>query len=139
MRRLSLTTLMILAAFASGLALGGRWPPSVSAQTGADEILWDNDGESLVLSNQTADGAFLVTGAYKPGASVQPPPWYSNGVLKITRSSDLGELFVYKLRPELACDPIKCRRCDDGGTLCPTPDWPPILHAQDVRSVIDHY
>jgi hypothetical protein len=136
MRSLSITALMILAAFALGLTLGGQMPREAAALEESNGVAWENDGVSLALYNQTEEEAFLVTGAYKPGAIVQSPPWYSTGAIKLS-ASNLDKVVVYKLQPELACSPIECRRCDEGA-LCPTPDWPPLQGAKEVRSLIDY-
>lgn len=137
MRSLSITTLMILAAFVLGLALGGQVPREVAAQEEQGGIGWEINGGNLLLSNETEDGAFLVTGAFRVGAAVQSPPWYSQGSLKIA-AQDLDKVVVYKLQPELACDPRECRRCDEGA-LCPTPDWPPLVGAKPIQSVVDYW
>ena len=137
MRSLSITALLIAVAFVFGLALGGQMPREVAAQSQSEGISWETDGQSLRLINETADTAYLVTGNYALGAAVQAPAWYSAGTLKLSQSNDLDKIYVYKLQAELACDPRTCRRCDEGA-LCPTPDWPPPIGTQEVRSVVDH-
>ncbi len=134
MRSLSITALMLLAAFALGLAMGGELPRTVSAQDEPDEILWDySKGGKLSLFNQTNDQAFLIRGTYNEDAGVEEPPSEAPGVFTTYVSSD-DEIIVYKLTAELMCDPRECRRCN--GQVCPAPPWP---MPEDNRSKFSSY
>lgn len=131
MRSLSITVLMILAAFALGLALGGELPRSVSAQDEQEEeITWDHDGEKLVLFNQTDDEVFLVRGKTDEEAGAEPPG-DSSGYMAMS-ATGVDEILVYKLKAELICDPRQCRRCN--GEFCPAPQWPPF--DEDVKALL---
>jgi len=123
MRSLSITALMILAAFALGLVLGGELPRTVSAQDEPEEILWDYDRGKLSLFNQTDDQAFLIRGRYDEEGGAEVPPAEAYGVFT-TYVSSTDEIVVYKLQAELMCDPRECRRCN--GQVCPAPPWPPL-------------
>lgn len=123
MRSLSITALMVLAAFALGLALGGELPRTVSAQDEPDEILWDYHKGKLSLFNQTEDQAFLIRGKYDEAEGAEVPPAETYGVFT-TYASSVDEIVVYKLTAELMCDPRECRRCN--GQVCPAPPWPPL-------------
>jgi hypothetical protein len=135
MRSLSITTLMILAAFALGLAMGGELPRSVSAQDEPDELSWDYAGEKLLISNETNDRLFLMRGEYEPGATPQVPAWEAQGNVKVS-TTGLDEIFVYALEPKLVCSPRECRRCN--GELCPAPQWPPF-EGKEIGSVVNPY
>ena len=134
MRSLSITALMILAAFVLGLALGGQMPrEAAAAQDVSEGIGWENDGQSLTLINMTQDGGFVALGELRAGATALPS--HVNGILKIP-VADLKQTYVYRLEPVWACDPRECRFCD--GSVCPIPPRPPI-NPPGIRSVIDQF
>lgn len=133
MRSLSITALMVLAAFALGLALGGELPRSVSAHGEPEEILWDLDGEKLTLFNQTEDQAFLVRGLYDEAAGAEEPPSEVSGVFTTYMGSS-DQLVIYKLTAELMCDPRECRRCN--GQVCPAPPWPLPGHEDNMYNSV---
>lgn len=133
MRSLSITALMILAAFALGLALGGELPRSVSAQDEPGELSWVYAGEKLFISNETNDRLFLMRGEYVPGVIPPIPAWESQGNVKVS-TTGLDQIFVYGLEAKLVCDPRECRRCN--GELCPAPQWPPF-DGKEIGSMIN--
>ena len=132
MRSLPITVLLILAAFALGLTLGGELPRSVSAQDEQEEISWDHDGENLVLFNQTDKEVFLVRGKTDEDAGAEAPPKDASGYVAVA-ATGVDEILVYKLKAELICDPRQCRRCN--GEYCPAPQWPPF-NDEDIRTLL---
>lgn len=136
MRSLSIASLIILA-FVLGLALSGQVPREAVAQDEQQGIEWEKVRDDLVLTNWTKDGAFLVLGVYKEGATAPAPPLHADGILKIPALA-LGKAYVYRLEPVLACDPIECRICDDPdgeSPSCPVPPRPP-LGPKEIATVI---
>ena len=126
MRSLSIAS-MILLAFVLGLTLGGQVPREAVAQDDQGGIEWKKVGDNMVFTNWTEDGAYVVLTAYRDGAIAPAPPLRANGILKVPTVA-LDRAYVYRLEPELACDPIECYICDPrpGGEPCPTPPRPPL-------------
>jgi len=132
-RTVSLTALLVLAAFVLGFTLGGA-PREASAATSVVGIEWSFGGGSLILTNWTKDVAFLALGAFRAGSGQPAPPLRTNGKLVLSAPA-LDKITVYELEPVALCDSISCRPCDPGPFDCPIPPRPPI-GATGVESVI---
>lgn len=123
MRSLSITSLMILAAFVLGLSLGGQAPREAAAQEEPPELSWDVDGGNLVFVNNTTDKGYLARGSYLRGSETKIPPAFVEGILKVD-TRGLDGVTIYELHPLFDCDGLGCRSCDDAPTLCEMPPRP---------------
>lgn len=135
MRSLSITALMIVAAFVLGLALGGQAPREAAAQDELPEVRWKSDGETLVLSNQTTNQGFLVRGSYLSGANSELPPAFVDGILEVSQQ-DLDGIVISRIEPLFACDHISCRPCDEMPVLCEMPPRPLPVDETAILSVM---
>lgn len=135
MRSLSITTLMILAAFVLGLALGGQMPHEAAAQEELPELSWDVDGDTLILVNNTTEKGYLARGSYLPDSEAKLPPAFTEGILKMD-TRGLGTVTIYELHPLFDCDGMGCRSCDDVPTLCEMPPRPIPPLDQPVQTSI---
>lgn len=126
MRFLSIASLILLA-FVLGLAIGGQVPREAVAQDVQGGIEGERVGDNMVFTNWTADRAYVVLSVYRDGAAAPAPALRADGILKVP-AADLDRSYVYRLEPELACDPIECYICDPPGgeEPCPTPPRPPL-------------
>jgi hypothetical protein len=134
MRSLSITALMILAAFVLGLALGAQAPREAAAQE-EPEIGWEMDEGSLVLFNNTAEKGFLSRGSFIAGSNAKVPPAFVDGILKVN-ARDLSGITIYEINPVFECDGLGCRSCDDLPTLCEMPPRPLPLTQREFLNVM---
>lgn len=123
MRKVSLMSLSILAAFAFGVFIGGQTPREASALDALDELTWEQDGESLILVNQTTDQGFFVEGALKPGSAALVPAARIQGKL-VLESGSVGEVLISRKVPLYHCTGVECRSCTDTPILCVYPPKP---------------
>jgi hypothetical protein len=135
MRSLSITALMIVAAFVLGLALGGQAPREAAAQQQLPEISWKTDGETLVISNNTKDKGFLVRGSFSARSEAEVPPSFVDGILKVA-VRDLGDTTIYDLNPVFHCDGLGCRSCDEMPVLCEMPPRPLPIGETAILSIM---
>lgn len=125
--RQSLVTLMVVAAFALGLVMGGQSPREAAAQdTSVEGIEWTYDGDFLILTNTSETDAFVAVGWQEDGAPAQVIPPRTSGKL-VVATTGLEDVRIYKVKDALSCSPRECVLCDEsfGGTHCPIPGWPP--------------
>jgi len=130
MRSLSLTALAVFAAFALGLAAGGRVPRDASAApavpTASTGVDWKLDAKALTLTNGSTDLAFLAVGKPRKPGLASPVPAQVAGQLAIPLG-DVNSLLVYRLQAALICGRNGCRPCQPPFSRtsdCPIP--PPI-------------
>jgi hypothetical protein len=124
MRTVSLTALLVLAAFVLGLALGGA-PREASAATSVAGIEWTFSSGYLILTNWTKDVGFLALGAFRAGSTQPAPPLRTDGKLVLSAGA-VDKITVFQLEPVALCDSISCRPCNPGPFDCPIPPRPPI-------------
>lgn len=128
--RPSRTILLIIAAFAFGLACGtGQLPREAAAQdTSVGGVTWTYDGTSIVFTNTSETQAFALVGWQEDGQKAQVLPPRSHGKVAVAVSG-LESVTLYKMEAALACNPRQCVLCTEsaggGGTHCPIPEWPP--------------
>jgi hypothetical protein len=137
MRSVSITALMILAAFVLGLAIGGHAPREAAAAPSVG-ISWKTDGETLVLANLTQDKAFFVNGALREDSNAPAPPLRTDGILEIS-GDDLDKILISRLEPVYICNglELECRSCDEMPALCPVPPRPlPEDDATEVNTLM---
>lgn len=127
MRKLFLTSLLIVAAFALGY---------VTATAQNQEITWDYHGDFLTLTNHTVDQGFFVEGGYQAGSTEPVPDARVKGEIVLSATEIKGVL-VSKKVPLFHCDGIECRSCDDAPTLCVYPPRP--LPEPPIGSSLDPY
>ena len=135
MRSLSITALMILAAFFLGLALGGQAPREAAAQEELPEISWDVDGDTLILVNNTTEKGYLARGSYPLGSEAKIPPAFTEGILKVD-TRGLSGITIYDLHAIFECNELGCRSCDESPTLCEMPPRPFPPLEQQFLSVV---
>jgi hypothetical protein len=134
MRSLSLTALAVLAAFALGLAAGGRVPgdaaaapvPPVSPGSVSLGVDWKLDAKALTLTNGSSEASFLAVGKLRKPGLASPVPAQVAGQLAIP-IGDINSLIVYRLQAALVCGRNGCRPCQPPFSRtsdCPIP--PPI-------------
>jgi len=146
MRSLSLTALAVLAAFALGLAAGGRVPRDASAAavpsaaaapTASTGVDWKLDAKALTLTNGSSDLAFLAIGKLRKPGLASPVPAKVAGQLAVP-IGDVNSLVVYRMQAALVCGRNGCRPCQPPYSLtsdCPIP--PPIpIGAQQYQANI---
>lgn len=133
MRTLPRTALMVLAAFALGLALGGGTPrDAAAADTLPLGISWRVDGDMLTLTNLTKNVEYLV----------QAWRWDGEDVILSARTDgqtildadEYQKILVYKIERQLVCEDRGCRPCNEGRIACPIPE--PIFAQGDPESMI---
>lgn len=123
MRKVSLTSVLILAAFALGLVVGGQAPREANAQDELDGLTVDLGGGSLILVNQTHDQGFFVEGWLQPGSAALVPAQRVQGKLALP-SSKVGEVLISRKVPLYHCTGVECRSCTDSPILCVYPPKP---------------
>jgi hypothetical protein len=130
MRSLSVSALIALAAFALGLAAGGRAPRDASAAAAASTAPsgpgWKIDGKNLTLTNSSSDIAYLAIGKLRKAGSAAPVPARAAGQV-VLPIADVNGLVIYRVQAALLCERNGCRPCQpplSRVTDCPIP--PPI-------------
>lgn len=123
------TTLLLSAAFALGLAVGGDLPRQAGAQDVPPEgLAWWHDGTTLTLANLTEDVAFLVQAWTRE--EVEDPALGTRVDKELALPlDDYEKVMLYKLQPLYECDSRGCRPCNEGRIRCPSPD--PITLEQE--------
>lgn len=135
MRSVSITALMVLAAFVLGLTLGGQTPRAATAQEELPEISWDVDGDTLIVVNNTEDKGYVARGGFLAGSETKIPPAFVEGVLKVD-TRDLDGITIYEINPLFECDGMGCRACDDMPILCEMPPRPRPFNMREFHSTM---
>jgi hypothetical protein len=127
MRSLSVSALIAVAAFALGLAAGGRVPRAASAASAApSDPGWTIDGKNLILTNSSTDLAYLAIGKLRKAGATAPVAARATGQVAIP-IADVNGLVLYRVQAALLCQRNGCRPCQPPLTPvtdCPIP--PPI-------------
>jgi hypothetical protein len=133
MRTLPRTALMVLAAFALGLVLGGETPRNAAAaDTLPPGISWKVDGNMLTLTNLTKNVTYLVQAWRWDGEDVILPA-RTDGQVDLD-ADEYQKILVYRIDRELICEDRGCRPCNEERIACPIPE--PIFAQGDPESIV---